>query len=505
MAAPKILCVISASGTRTLVRQKSGWQPGEAPPRKRRSVITNLIDESYVAVDLPKLRGADRRSFIDLQLQQRFADTLLRAVLPFKAPQSKDRLVLTGIGNAQAEGEIRAMADAGVEIMGVWSLPTLLMDALGKSPRKLPRALLASLPTPDGLRLLFVLDGQPTLTRLLPAGLSAEQENQEIVTTRRYLEDSRTIERGSPLALLALDAPASQVEALARAGFKPMAPPWGVPREGTQLDRLLDMSLHAAPGQLAPNSLRERFRVRKMRTLLVSITAGCVGVAALAGVHSARGTVGTWQRMGELDTATQQQRALIEQHTQALQSKGVDAELLRVARRLGAEELTPSTLPALALQRVADTLAARPELSLERLAWRRTKPSQACAKSGPGGDEPATQAAAGPDPLAVAAAGAAPAAAGQAAPPPASAAGLEVRLGLRVAKTDSPVAASRQRMQLAEALRAWPDTQLLRGGDLADAAAVLSGGPGGSGREGASDTQTIEFCLAMSEPPRKLP
>jgi hypothetical protein len=504
VAALKILCSISASGTRTLVRHKSGWQPGEAPARQRRSVITNLIDESYVAVDLPKLRGADRRSFIDLQLQQRFAETPLRAVLPFKATANKDRIVLTGMGNSQAEEEIRAMAEAGVEIMGVWSLPTLLMDALGDHARKLPRALLASLPTPDGLRLLFVLDGQPTLTRLLPASLSAEQENQEIITTRRYLEDSRTIERGSPLALLALDAPAGQVEALARVGFKPIAPPWGVPRQGTQLDRLLDMSLHAAPGQLAPNTLRERFRVRKMRTLLVAATAGCVGLAALAGVHSAQGTVSTWQRMDQIRKGTQEQRALIAQHNQALESKGVDAELLRVARRLGAEELAPSELPTQALQRVAETLSTRPDLQLERLVWRRTLPAQACTKGGAGGaaEAPAMGAAA-PDPLLAATAAAAPAPGSANAPAAVASAGLEVRLDLRVPKTDSPVAAAQQRLQLANAMRAWPNTQLLRGGDLTDNVPVLRGG--GNGAEGAGNTDTIEFCLAMSEPAQKLP
>jgi hypothetical protein len=492
VAAQKILCTIGASGTRTLVRHAQGWRPGQAPPRQRRSVITNLIDESYVAVELPKLRGADRRSFIELQLQQRFADTPLRAVLPFKAAANKDRIVLTGMGNGQAEEEIRAMAQAGVEIMGVWSLPTLLMDALGKFPRKLPRALLASLPTPDGLRLLFVLEGQPTLTRLLPASLTPEQENQEIITTRRYLEDSRTIERGAPLALMALDAVPGQADALARVGFKPMAPPWGVPRNGSQLDRLLDMSLHAAPGQLAPHSLRERFRVRKLRTLMVAMTAGCVGVAALAGVHSAQGAVSAWQRMDQLKKATAQQRALIAQHNLALESKGVDAELLRAARRLGAEELGPTRLPAQALQHTAETLSTQPEFQLERLAWRRVLPAQACTQ------EVATGAAA-PDATADPSAAPPPGASR----PPSAQAGLEVRLDLRVSKTDSPVAAAKQRRQLAEALRAWPDTLLLRGGDLSDTAAVLRSGVAG-GPDG-SQTDTLAFCLAMLEPARRAP
>ena len=253
--------------------------------------------------------------------------------------------------------------------------------------------------------------------------------------------------------------------------------------------------------------MRERFRVRKLRTAMVAVTAGCVGMAALAGMHTAQGTVAHWARMGQMDDAVQTQRGLIQTHTQALDGLGVDAGLLLTARRLQEQELRASALAPRALQLLAQTLQAAPGAPLESLAWQRRMLDTACTGQDSAGSE-APAGAALPDPTASATPQPLPGGTEPAAATPRL--GLEVRLAFQAPPADSPLAATQWRRRLAEQLAAWPDARLLRGAEAADANQTLSSGPrtsgtsgdtgNGGGGVGGSAGESLSFCLVLAEP-----
>lgn len=521
MRTAKIVCSIGARGSTMLARGPQGWRSSsDTPQRYRCAVVTDLIDESYLSLDVPKLGASDRHGFIEMQLQNRFPDTALRASLPYRSKQHPGRVMLTGVGNAQAEQTITALAESPAELLGVWSLPTLLMGSLSKHIRKLPMAFIAMLPTPDGLRVLVVLDGVPVLTRLLPLSNTGRQ-NQDVVATRRYLEDGRLIERGAPLALLALDCPADQVNALAESGFKPISAPWRPPRQGTEYDRLLDLAFDSLPGQLAPNRLRERFRLRMVHKVLVASTAAGVSVAAFAALQNGQKALDTWSQISSVKAEADKHKAEAERANLELKQLGVDAELLLAARKVQAEALGPAPDPFPALQQVSRLAASLPEWRLTRLEWQRTPLREACrqgpapgdtsAGSGPGSTLPSPSAVqgAGPataSPMAAASPAAMPGAGTPdgASPPERVTDILEMKLSFEAPESDSPLAGTRRRDQLVKQIKAWKQAELRRGGEKSDATTTLSGAARKS-TEQQKKLETQQFCLALRDPGTKTP
>ena len=144
MSARDVIYLITSTGATTLTRQANGWLPGTAPARARWHVVTNLIDEAFLPMDDPALRGADRRGFVELQLASRFPDSAYRAALPFRSRDRavKSKLVLAGLGTGQAEKLIQQLVDRGEIVVGVWTLPVLLMCLLERARFKLPPTLI---------------------------------------------------------------------------------------------------------------------------------------------------------------------------------------------------------------------------------------------------------------------------------------------------------------------------------------------------------------------------
>jgi hypothetical protein len=366
MATVRAICSIGARGATTLVRTTGGWQAGTPPqPRHRCAVVTDLIDESFLPLDVPALGRADRQGFVDLQLRNRFPDTPLRTTLPYRSKSNPGRIMLTGVANAQAELAIQELADSPAELVGVWSLPTLLMGALAKHLRKLPPAFLTMLPTPNGLRLLVVLDGQLVLTRLLPLQNPGRQ-NQDVVATQRYLEDGRLIPRGSPLALLPLDCPADQVQALAETGFKVIASPWRPKRGASEHDRLLDLAFQSPPGQLGTLRLRERYRLHVVRRAMVAGTGAGICMAAMGALQMGQQSYDTWYRIDEARQSAEGFKRQAARTREEFQLLGVDSDALLIARKVQAEALGPGPEILPALQQVARVVADLPDWKLDR-------------------------------------------------------------------------------------------------------------------------------------------
>ncbi|MBP7913736.1 MAG: hypothetical protein KAZ63_00195 [Vitreoscilla sp.] len=506
MSARDVIYLITSTGATTLTRQANGWLPGTAPARARWHVVTNLIDEAFLPMDDPALRGADRRGFVELQLASRFPDSAYRAALPFRSRDRavKSKLVLAGLGTGQAEKLIQQLVDRGEIVVGVWTLPVLLMCLLERARFKLPPTLIASLPTDQGLRVLFVHAGQPNLTRLLPAAAGTVHEKQELLATRRYLEDTRVVARGTPLPFLGIDeVPAwlnDRSVAGALAGIASPWPPAAAGRSG--LHRVLDLVLSTPPGQFAPAGALVLHRAHRLRAGLLAGTAAALGLVAVLTLDAAKGSLESWWQLRATENTQATLKRQIASHQQALSASGQDAELLLTAGHLHREELSSSEgnvqpvlgeLSGLALPQGAG------KLLLHHLAWRRTRSDQACQATDTGNTSATDAAGAGNPamPPPGVAAETTTIAAAEARPVPV----IEWRLTFQAPAIESPVASAAQRDALSDRLRHLTQAQLrVAPGDTDRDEPLIGTRAGAQAVAGATATvpSRFSYCLVSS-------
>ena len=505
---PRVICLVGSSETLTLSWQRGRWESAEVPDSAPRAVVSNLIDESFLPIEVPALRRADRASFIEVQLQGRFSQSPLRGALPYKSRAHPRRLVATGLSNAALDQTLQELLAREVPVTGVWSLSTLLMHRVAQAGRKLPASILVSLATPQGLRLLFVHDGQPLLSRLLPPQQDGDQLSRQLIATRRYLEDNRLAERQAPIPLLALDAPPGWAEPLVELGFHPLPSPWPLADPPDGLNRVLDLAHRRPAGQLAPGFVREFHQVRQIKRGLSGVTALGLAAAVIAAGHLATQLQGkrlTAQHHATTMSALQAQL----RRTQAdMATATLDVDLLLAAQRLQADELSLQLPLRDQLYTLAGVLQDTPELSdlrLQALGWSRVPALSACkAGSDAAGEDAAAPSAAMGAALGLPAGSGPPAeagalpgltagtpATGAAADSPAAV--MELRLSVAPPATDSPVLATRHRRILEDRLRAWPAAQVRTG--LADASGplVLSSSRGA----GNPERSTLDYCLTV--------
>lgn len=361
------------------VHQHGRWvtQP-EAPPDTRWYIITNLIDESFSLINVPPMGRSDRRSFLQAQLDNQFQGMTFRAILPYTSPVNKNRFVITGVGDIGIKQAIQSLADTDATIVGVWSLPTLLMNGLISQRRSLPATLLAMLPTPEGIRLLFVSGWQPTLTRLLSPDLDPEQLGQEVLMTRRYLENSKSIERQATLPLVVIGPSPSWVQSLELHQFKLLKTHWGGGSAAEVMNTLLDMVLAKPAGQVAGLVLRKHHVALQVRYILIAATAAFFTLGLLAFAMLVESSLGKHRLLDQAQAEVGQLRAKHQGASQRLAEITEQEALLLTTKRLYEVDLGWPDLVPSGLRRLSQVLHDKPEVILQRLEWRYTEFGQAC-------------------------------------------------------------------------------------------------------------------------------
>lgn len=307
------------------------------------AVVADFVEEALVRATLPQVGGRDREALVARRLQQEFRETPFRTAYRIGAPRGARGAktvehVLLGLPAANALNPVLAtLADAGRGVSGVWTV-TLLVDAWMREARAKPAALLVVLPTPAGIRHVFLEHGRPVLSRLVPAA-DAPAARAELERTVAYLYNARLLERGTELPAWHWGAsePAGDVPGLR---FEP-APrgPAGLDAQREGLDALLQLALRKPPAiQLAPEAARLHFIAWRMRRRL-AVGAGLAAIAllALAGLR--------WNAAREHAARTQALEA---------QLRGVQAEIAQVQARYAAIGSDAQT--------VRDAIAAHREL-----------------------------------------------------------------------------------------------------------------------------------------------
>ena len=379
---------ISAAGNVWWGKKASGWEVLPEPNEGPVWVVTDLTEESFVEITVPRVFGRDRSNFVERQLGNRFPETRFRAALaPRHTGSLMDRLapptqVLTAVEPADRINT--ALENLAVPLAGVWST-SMLLARLGSKPR-MPANLLIVLSQPSGIRIVFLKERAPVLTRLVAAVDTAADQAVEILRTMRHLENTRLIERGSQrFSALLLGVSEELAPLLAKDRLDELDPSTmrkATPGQDWQ-KVLLDLTCQSPPGQMAPMVLRESYLARQLgraarvvgALCLVGTVAAVVGnVGTIARDHQARTqlvvTAGeTDGKMNEVDTA--------------IQGFGVAPELLRQALAVDNEEVTNAPDMAADWQALSRTISSVPGARLKNLQWRVLESSEpACAGVG---------------------------------------------------------------------------------------------------------------------------
>ncbi|MBK9625702.1 MAG: hypothetical protein IPO38_14735 [Rhodocyclaceae bacterium] len=366
---------------RELWRKDGGaWQrlSGQSEAKGLIWAVTDFAEESIAEIKAPRLFGRDRSSFIARQLSNRHPDT------PFRTSITPDqdggllgeivptRFILLGIDAAERLNT--ELDEATHPVAGVWPV-SMLLALLGQE-RGMPADLFVVLPGPGTLRIVFLKNRTPVLTRLTLTPNQANAQVEEVIRTLRHLENTQVVPRGQQdYSVLLLADPIEFEQPMAAARLKLV----GLPRLNANPPEdwrfpLFDLALRSPAGQVAPLERRiEYLSTRLGKTALILAVA--IAVAGLAAIGS--NLLRIVDISGESHTVTKA--------TDEVNSKiaGVDAEIgrfgvapdtVRGAAALDEEEI--ASVPGLDqhLRLIASALAGDPNLRLTELQWRLLAP-----------------------------------------------------------------------------------------------------------------------------------
>lgn len=367
----KSLLYLGPNGRRLWQNDRDDWHAAADAPAGPVWVVTDFAEEAFVEIEMPRLFGRDRAAYIARQLSSRFPDTPYRAALgPLQGGGAMDRLapssqIFLAINNAE-----RLNAELGaLPIAGVWPISLLL--ALFCHSRKLPGELLVVLPHPEALRIVYLKKHTPVLTRLAPTSTGVSAQVEEIVRTRRYLENTRIIERGQPCPVLLLGAVDEFAAPLTAAQFELVPPPhpWDRQPPADWLFPLFDLALKSPAGQVAPVSSRTVFLAGQLRRWAYAISAACLVVSLYTASGNLSAILDTLRLQNQSQNNLRELAASIAGIDQKITAFGVDPELLRRIIALDDEEIVSVPGFASQVKSLAQVLSEIPELRLKKLEW----------------------------------------------------------------------------------------------------------------------------------------
>ena len=351
-------------------------------------MVTDLAEETFAEITVPRIFGADRASYVQRQLQSRLPDTAFRIALPalsaggFMERLAPPRQTLTGV--EPGERIQSALQGLQVSVAGVWST-SLLLAQLGKKAT-MPANLFIVLCQPQSMRILFLKQRSPVLTRLITATQSAAEQAAEIVRTLRHLENTHVIERENQrFGVLLLGAAQGLAQALAAERLDAVAPPapWNKAEVAHWNHVLFDMAVKNPPGQLAPVSYRATYLARKWAQAAQVAGALCLAATVWVASGSINTSLQAYSARTAMQADMQSTASKVEATDSAISVLGVTPELVRKAVALDAQEITSAPSMQDDMERLSRIIGAIPGVQLKSMQWQVLGASQpACADSG---------------------------------------------------------------------------------------------------------------------------
>lgn len=389
----KSVLYIGPAGRQLWNKGRSGWQLSDSPPRRPVWVVTDMAEESFAVLEMPRLFGRDHHDYVARQLRARFPETPYRAVVPTPSSGNLlDRLAplnhaLIGISNTERLSA--ELAAANVPIAGIWPISLLLVNIC--QHRRLPTELLAVFPHLDALRIVFIKNRSPVLTRLAPTTDDVRAQAEEIVRTQRYLENTRLLERtGKALPVLILGDTNKYVGRLADTlELIAPPPPWEHKPPADWLFPLLDLAVHSPAGQVAPLQPRIEYIAGRLRHAALAAAIACLLATAWAASDQLVHIFATLKELDEEKANSKRLAAKINETEQAIARFGITPDLMRRVIRLNEQEIAAAPPFEKHLQLIAGAVGCYADLRLTSFEWRVLTASEpACQKGGPSTESP---------------------------------------------------------------------------------------------------------------------
>jgi hypothetical protein len=376
---------IGSSETTWWEKSASGWEVAAGPSKGPVWVVTELSEETFVEIAVPRIFGADRRNFIDRQLSTRFPESAFRLALPARSTGSlMERLappVQTLTAVEPAERIVTALQSLQVPIAGVWS-SSMLLTKLGRKT-SLPKDLFVVLLHGGSMRILFLKQRAPVLTRLVAAAQTAGDQAAEVVRTLRHLENTRVVERGGQhFGLLLLGGAPGLEDAFSgeRFDISTQPTPAGVSTEQHWNHVLFDLVCTNPPGQLAPVSYRASFLaigVTKAARVGVAVT---VVIALWFGGNSALSSLQSQRQSTQVQMQSDQVSSHIVKLEIDIGAFGVSPGLVRQALATDSEEIMSAPDMGAHLLSLSHVVGGVPGVHLKTMQWQLLNPgTPACA------------------------------------------------------------------------------------------------------------------------------
>lgn len=351
-------------------------------------VVTDLAEEAFVEITVPRVFGADRSNYVQRQLASRFPESAFRIAVP---PRSNggimERLApplqtLTAI--EPADRILVALKTLQAPMVGVWST-SMLLAHLGQKPA-MPPNLFVVLCQPASMRILFLKQRSPVLTRLIAATQSAAEQAAEIVRTLRHLENTHVLERGSQRFGVLLMGGADGLAAALSGDRLDVLPPqsvWGSKSVQDWTHVLFDVVCKGPPGQLAPLSYRAAYLaggVTKATRIGVALSVAITVWIASASVSS---SIQAQRERTQVQAAIEGIASHIAKVDLATEAFGVSPDMVRKALALDADEIASAPDLELHMGQLSDILGSLPGAHLKSMQWQVLNASDvACPQEG---------------------------------------------------------------------------------------------------------------------------
>lgn len=370
---------------------------GDALPGSRLVAVVDFPDEAYVLATLPIVRGRDAALLRRRRLEREFPGATLTAlqVLRRRTADGVTDAVMISVNGGQALHDA-LLERAAVHAVSAVTTPALLAGDWLHRASVGSRRVLVVMPTPAGVRLIFVDNARVTLSRLTGALLPASTST-EIARTVQYLQNTQRVERAENIELwfwgvddatAAACVPAGA--AVTRAATPRVA---GLPdpeRDG--LDALLALAARSRGRlQLAPDELRLGWLARGVER------SGRLAAAAVLMLAIGSAAVLEWRSM-RLNAEVAElvaQRARMEsdatQLSEALQQRGLSlAEVATLPEAQRAVTRGALEFDAV-LSLVGRGFAAHPDVLLQRVEMRAAAADAAAVLPPDGADDNSAQ------------------------------------------------------------------------------------------------------------------
>jgi hypothetical protein len=337
-------------------------------------VVSDMAEETLTEIQIPRLYGRDRAGFISRQLASRFPETPYKTALPASAQTgllnrlAPLRQTLLALDAKERVDQVLDGLDA--RLVGLWSTSGLLAR-LGVSSA-LPANLFIVVPASQSMRILFLKNRVPIISRLIRESGTSQSVTAEIIRTLRHLENTKVIEReGDKPPVMVLGDSEGIAQGLTDERMTLIDAPKSLRKAGTSDFKfaLFDLALQSPPGQLAPLSRRTAHVAADLNKLSFAIAAATVGIALWVLISSFDRARNDRTAITGSQTTLAALRVKLAMTDKSIAAFPVPSELVKNSLRLERDELLAAPSMPKQLTLISMALAAEPSLRLGRLDW----------------------------------------------------------------------------------------------------------------------------------------